>query len=80
MAICVEIQIDDDGNVEIGMDPQAEANDGDHMQPVESIDVALSKAKAYLAGKMPSKPKTMQEAMFPEKSGEEPDAEAAKKA
>ena len=83
MSICVEIEIDDDGNVQVGICPPDEESgeDKSYMHSAESVEVALAKAKAYLSGKAPatSKPKDMQEAMFgPDKS--EPDSKAAKKA
>lgn len=81
MAICVEIDIDDAGNVQVGIcPPDEEEGEKEYMQPVESIDVALAKAKAFLNGKQPSGPKTLQEAMFPEKEDDMEEAGAAQKA
>lgn len=78
MAICVEIEIDDAGNVTVGTSPPGDdANEPkENMQPVENIEVALAKAKALLSHNpvkpvAPAAPKSMHQgmsdAMFPPK-------------
>lgn len=66
MAICVNIEIDDDGSVTVGVEPpDDEKSEGkEHMQSAENLDVALAKAKAFLEAAPDEKPKNMQEAMF----------------
>lgn len=50
MSICVEIEVDDQGKVSVGIDPeQKEPNDNANMQPAASIDEALAKAKQLLS-------------------------------
>jgi hypothetical protein len=81
MSICVEIEVDDNGQVTVGVcPPEEEAGESkDYMQPAESVEVALEKAKSLLSAKgapaapaAPAKPASMQEAMFgPEKTEQE---------
>lgn len=80
MSICVEIEIDDAGQVTVGVCPPAEeaGESKDYMQPAENMAVALEKAKALLSAKgdaaatdASAKPASMKEAMFgPDKAGE----------
>lgn len=80
MSICVEIEIDDAGQVTVGVcPPEEEAGESkDYMQPAENVAVALEKAKALLSAKpetaapvAPAKPASMKEAMFgPDKADE----------
>ena len=75
MSICVEIEIDDAGQVTVGVcPPEEEAGEvKDYMQPAESVGVALEKARGLLGGQgdAKAKPKTMKEAMFgPDKPDE----------
>lgn len=72
MAICVEIEIDDAGKLTVGIcPPEEEAGESkSYMKPVESMDVALAKARHFLSGKG-NQPATMKEAMFgPDKAEE----------
>lgn len=66
MAICVKIEIDDEGAVTVGIESsEDDKSDGkDYMQSAENLDVALAKAKAFLSAEPDDKPKNMQEAMF----------------
>lgn len=72
MAICVEIEIDDAGGLTVGVCPPGEESgeDKSYMKPVESMDVALAKARHFLSGKG-DKPATMKEAMFGPEKGDE---------
>lgn len=70
MSKCVEIEIDDTGAVTVGLCPPGEeaSEPKDYMKPAESIGIALEKARRLLEDA--GKPKSMQEAMFPEKETE----------
>lgn len=81
MSICVEIEVDDAGQVTVGVCPPSEeaGESKDYMQPAENMAVALEKAKALLSSPskaetptVPAKPASMKEAMFgPEKADPE---------
>jgi len=80
MSICIEIEVDDAGQVTVGVCPPAEeaGESKDYMQPAENVAVALEKAKALLNGNgqpaataAPAKPATMKEAMFGPENADE---------
>lgn len=49
--ICIEIAVDDNGQVSVGVcPPEEEAGEKEYMQPAQSIDEALSKAAEMLQG------------------------------
>lgn len=82
MSICVEIEIDDAGQVTVGVCPPGEESGEpkDYMQPASDVAAALETARGLLGGQgeqkpaMPAaKPATMKEAMF---GPDKPDAQA----
>lgn len=55
MSVCVEIEVDDQGQVKVGVDPeQQEQGDKSYMQPAQSVDAALAQAKQLLSGQQQS--------------------------
>lgn len=82
MPICVEIEVSDDGQVMVGVDPE-KAETGEpkgYMQPAASVDEALAKAKSMLdgAGQAPQEPMQAQPApAAPAPQGQDPNAAAA---
>lgn len=52
MGICVEIEIDDQGQVTVGVCPPEEetGEPKDYMQPADSLEAALSQAQEILSG------------------------------
>lgn len=63
---CVEIEVDDQGQVTVGLCPPDEGQNGpegsqqeesaekDYMQPAANVDDALAKAKQLLSGQTPN--------------------------
>lgn len=61
--ICVEIEIDDSGNIFVGVcPPENEDEPKEHLNPAKNLDDALSKAKSFLDGSK----KSMQESVLSE--------------
>ena len=64
MPKCVKIEIDDAGQVMVGMRPaDHDGEDATYMKPAESVDAAIERARGLLSADA-GKPASMQEAMF----------------